>query len=101
MRCSFHGLCRLVRVFIGGDPLCGDLFIFRNKRGDRLKILAWDRDGYVVWYKQLQKGTFRFPEATTQNSVEITYSTLMLILEGIDLKSVRRQKRYERKVPEE
>jgi len=86
---------------MAGDPLCGDLFIFRNKRGDRLKILAWDRDGYVVWYKQLQKGTFRFPEAINQNSVEITYSTLMLILDGIDLKSVRRQKRYERKVPAE
>lgn len=94
MRLSFTGLTGLVRSYMGGDPLSGNMFVFRNRRGDRLKILAWDRDGFVLWYKQLQRGTFRFPVSACQQSVEIDRSTLMLILDGIDLQSVRRLKRY-------
>jgi len=94
MRLSFTGLTGLVRSYMGGDPLSGNMFVFRNRRGDRLKILVWDRDGFVLWYKQLQRGTFRFPVAACQQSVEIDRSTLMLILDGIDLQSVRRLKRY-------
>jgi transposase len=93
MRKGFSGLSADVRVFMQNNPLNGSLFVFRNKRGDRIKILVFDRDGFVLWYKQLQKGTFRFP-ACAGNSIEIDYSTLMMILDGIDLKSVRRQKRF-------
>jgi transposase len=95
MRMSFNGLSGMVRSFMDGDLLSGHLFVFRNRRGDRLKILAWDRDGFVLWYKQLQRGTFRFPAAASSRSIEIDCLTLTLILDGIDLSSVRRQKRYQ------
>jgi transposase len=99
MRLSFSGLSGKVRSFIGADPVSGDLFIFRNRRGDKLKIFAWQKDGYVQWYKQLERGTFRFPLSASGHSVEIDASTLRLILDGIDLRSVRRQKRYHRPEP--
>jgi transposase len=95
MRMSFNGLYGVVKSFMDNDPMSGQLFVFRNRRGDRLKILFWDRDGFVLWYKLLAKGTFRFPTIISGNSIEIDYATLMLILEGIDLKTVRRQKRYQ------
>jgi len=97
MRLSFNGLTGKVRSVMLADPTSGDLFVFRNRRGDKLKILAWDRDGFVLWYKELQQGTFRFPvTAASGESLEIDRSTLMLILDGIDLRSIRRQKRYRR-----
>jgi len=73
MRKSFDGLCALVRSGLGGDPLSGDLFVFRNKRGDRLKLLYWDTDGLAVWAKRLERGTFQFPGVTTAAvSVEVS-----------------------------
>jgi len=79
------------------DPLSGYLFVFKNKRADRIKVMYWDRDGFAIWYKALQKGTFKFPsiENMTSAGVEIDSSTLRLILDGIDLKSIRRQHRYQ------
>jgi transposase len=97
LRKSFDGLAQLVREHLGTDPLSGHLFVFRNKRGDRLKLLYWDRDGYAIWYKRLEIGTFRFPALDKDGGgVEIPAADLALILEGIDLASVRRQKRYRR-----
>ena len=61
LRKSFDGLAQLVREFLGVDPLSGHLFVFRNKRGDRLKLLYWDRDGYWILYRRLEVGVFRFP----------------------------------------
>ena len=97
MRRSFDGLARMVSEQIEQDPLSGHLFLFCNRRGDRLKILYWDRDGYCLWYKRLESGTFRFPESN-QTSIEITAEQLSLILGGIDLASVRRRRRYRRVV---
>ena len=71
MRKGFDGLSRLVRERIAQDPLSGHLFVFRNRRRDRIKILYWDRDGYAVWMKRLEKGTFRFPEAK-DGRIEVT-----------------------------
>lgn len=78
------------------DPLSGHLFIFKNKRGDRIKALYWDCDGFAIWYKVLQKGTFRFPDLQNFSSagLEIDASTLHMILDGIDLATVRKRQRY-------
>ena len=64
MRRSFDGLCRMVREHVGADPLSGDLFVFRSKRGDRVKLLYWLGDGLAIWYRRLEEGTFVFPKLT-------------------------------------
>ena len=97
LRKSFDGLAQLVREFLGVDPLSGHLFVFRNKRGDLLKLLYWDRDGYWILYKRLEIGVFRFPAPTGDDAgVEIRAADLTMILDGVDLGSVKRQKRYSR-----
>jgi transposase len=96
MRKNINGLSGLVRKSMTLDPLSGHLFVFRNQRGDRLKALYWDSDGFAIWYKILQRGTFRFPDLKNYSSagLEIDHSTLRLILDGIDLSTIRRQQRY-------
>ena len=80
--------------------LVGKIFVFRNKRGDRLKLLYWDRDGYAIWYKRLEEGSFRFPaQSGDGDGFEIHATDLAMILDGIDLASVKRQKRYRRPQP--
>jgi transposase len=93
MRKGFDGLAQLVREPIARDPLSGHLFVFRNRRRDRLKILYWDRDGFALWYKRLEKGTFRFPESRA-DSVEVTPAQMAAVLEGIDLSRARRLPRF-------
>ena len=93
MRKGFDGLSQLVRDRVAQDPLSGHLFVFRNKRRDRIKILYWDRDGFALWYKRLEKGTFRFPEAKG-GRVEVTPAEMAAVLEGIDLSRARRQARF-------
>ena|ERR1700733_8555750 len=96
MRKNINGLSGLVRKSMTLDPLSGHLFVFRNQRGDRPKALYWDSDGFAIWYKMLQRGTFRFPDLKNYSSagLEIDHSTLRLILDGIDLSTIRRQQRY-------
>jgi transposase len=97
MRRSFDGLALLVQQFLGADPLSGHLFVFRNKPGDRLKLLFWDGDGYVIYYKRLEEGTFHFPAPQANgNGVEIRAADLAMLLDGVDLDSVKRRKRYRR-----
>jgi|TARA_B110000263_G_scaffold136807_1_gene118687 transposase len=109
MRKGFDGLFSLVEKVIQEDPFTGHLFVFRNRRRDRLKVLWWDRDGLAIFYKRLEKGGFQFPtdvmvrkktRATnsTNNSqrCEIRADELAMLLEGIDLASVKRRKRYDR-----
>jgi transposase len=98
LRKSFDTLAELVRQQLQGDPLSGQLFVFRNKRADRIKLLYWDEDGFVIVYKRLEAGTFRFPQAESAG-VEIRAADLQLLLDGIDLESVKRQKRYRRPLP--
>lgn len=95
MRRSFDGLARMAVEFMGADPLTGHLFVFRNKRCDRLKVLYWDRDGYALWYKRLEAGAFRFPELA-DGKAEVSAAELALILEGIDVSGMTRRKRYAR-----
>ena len=89
MRNGFDGLAQLVRERIAQDPLSGHLFVFRNRRRDRVKILYWDRDGLALWYKRLERGTFRFPEAV-EGRIEVTPAEMAAVLEGIDLTRARR-----------
>ena len=96
MRKSFDSLAQLVQLASLQDPLSGAWFLFRSKRGDRLKILYWDTDGYALWYKRLEVGTFEFPKwDPPQQSIEISARQLNLILSGIDL-TARQRKRYSR-----
>jgi transposase len=98
LRKSFDSLAEVVRQQLHGDPLSGQLFVFRNRRGDRLKLLYWDEDGYVLVYKRLEVGTFRFPQSET-TGVEIRAADLQMLLDGVDFEKVKRQRRYQRPVP--
>jgi transposase len=99
MRKGFDGLSQLVRDTIAQDPLSGHLYVFRNRRRDRIKILYWDRDGLALWYKRLEKGTFRFPEAV-DGRVEVTPAEMAAVLEGIDLSRARRLPRFALPAPQ-
>lgn len=96
MRKSFDSLRGIIRSAMHLDPLSGGLFLFKNKRGDRIKCVYWDSDGMAMWYKVLQRGTFQFPDLQNFASagLEIDASTLRMILDGIDLSSIRRRERY-------
>ena len=97
MRCGFDRLAERVRAVIGQDPMSDGLFLFRSRRGDRLKILLWDRDGFVLWYKRLEQGVFKLPRpAPGARSVELRASELAMILDGIDMTKLKRVPRYER-----
>ena len=97
MRCGFDRLAEHVQSVIGEDPLSGHLFLFRSRRGNRLKILTWDRDGYVLWYKRLETGVFKLPHiAPDAGSVELRASELAMLLDGIDMAKLKRVPRYER-----
>jgi transposase len=94
MRKGFDTLAALVTEFIGQDPLSGHLFLFVGRAKDRLKILYWDADGFALWYKRLEEGTFRMPRLESDaTGVELKASELAMMLEGIDLRSIKRTKR--------
>ena len=94
LRKSFDGLHQLVREAMGLDAFAGHLYVFSNKRKDRLKVLYWDRDGFAIWYKRLEEGTYAMPFG---EQCEISGAELSAILSGIDLAQASRRKRYERK----
>ena len=93
MRKSFDGLCGCVQQLLGADPLSGHLFAFFNKRATMVKILLWDRTGFCIWYKRLEKGRFSIA-SLNDNGSTLELPQLMLILEGIDLAGARQRKRY-------
>lgn len=92
MRKGFDGLSGLVREGISEDPLSGDVFIFFNKRRTQVKLLVWEKDGFSIYHKRLERGTYELP---TPPSPVLRSDELMLILQGISLKSVRRRKRFD------
>ena len=97
MRCGFDRLAERVRGVIGQDPLSGHYFVFRSRRGDRLKILLWDRDGFLLWYKRLESGVFKLPRVSEgARSMELRASELAMILDGIDVSKLKRVRRYAR-----
>ena len=94
MRKSFDGLSGLVQECFGQDLLAGHLFLFVNRRRDRLKALYFDHDGLAIWYKRLEAGSFQVPDAGRRDGIELRPAQLALILSGIDLKSARQRKRF-------
>lgn len=93
-RRGFDGLAAIVHDSFGEDPLSGHLFVFRNRRANRVKILYWERDGFWLLYKRLERGTFRFPRGDAAKRIEIDASDLMLLLDGIDATKVKRRRRF-------
>lgn len=97
LRKSYDGLAALVAGRFGHDIFEGDLFVFRNRRGNQVRVLYWDRDGYAIWMKRLEAGTFRRVHAEDGRPLmEVDVARLTLLLEGVDAKVVTKRKRYER-----
>lgn len=97
MRKSFDGLSGLVRAVFQADPLDGSLFLFLNRRRDRIKLLYWDGDGLALWYKRLERGSFEMiPAADGSATVEIDATQLAMLLGGVTLASAQRRPRYAR-----
>ena len=97
MRKSFRGLCLLAESELKQDPASGHWFAFINRRGDRLKLLGWDGQGFWIWYKRLESGVFQNATAeSNRTQIEIDVTQLSLIINGIDLRSAKRRRRYER-----
>ena len=96
MRKNFDGLVGLVASGLGKDPVRDGAFVFVNKRRDKMKILLWDRHGFWLLYKRLEAGCFQMPPASglDPESLRLTYEQLVMIIEGIDLRSVKRRKRF-------
>ena len=96
MRKSFDSLVGLVEQQLGQDPLSGDLFVFRSKRGDRLKLLYWDGTGVWIFAKRLEKGRFSWPLGSDATKLMLTPPALTMLLSGIDLKDGCQKAWYER-----
>ena len=100
MNYSFDGLMgQALRIF-DQDPCSGHLFLFLNRNRDRIKILFWDQDGFCIFYKRLEAGSFQLPRAANdQQGVELSYTQLTRLLNGLDLQTARRRRRYRRPLP--
>jgi transposase len=96
LRKSFDGLSGLVQECFDQELLTGHLFLFLNRRRDRIKILYFDRDGLAIWYKRLEAGSFQLPEPVPQDGVELQPAQLAMLLSGIDLRTARQRKRFRR-----
>ena len=94
MRKSFDGLSGLVQECFGQDLLTGHLFLFVNRRRDRIKVLYFDHDGLAIWYKRLEAGSFQLPDAGRHDGIELLPAQLAMILSGIDLNGARQRKRF-------
>ncbi len=97
MRRGFDGLMRMTEEHLRQNVLNGGLFVFVNRRRDRVKLLYWDGDGLAIWYKRLEKGTFELPRPQDDTtSVSLSATELAMLLGGIELASAKRRKRYRR-----
>jgi len=95
MRKGFDGLAALVKSQLNEDVYSGHLFVFISRRADRAKILGFDRGGFVLWYKRLERGRFRVPQfSTRKRSISLEASELAMLLDGIDFSRVRRPVRW-------
>lgn len=98
MRKGHDGLCKLAEVVMRSDPYSGHYFVFFGRRLDRVKVLFWDRAGFVVYYERLAKGRFRMPRASADGaSVAIDGAELAMLLGGFDVRSARRSPAWQRR----
>lgn len=93
MRKSFDGLSGIVRNSLGKDPLNGDIFIFVNRRRNQIKLLRFENDGFAIYYKRLERGTYEIPDGIGDHLV-LGHDQLQFILQGVSLSSVRHRKRF-------
>jgi transposase len=100
MRKSFYSLAALVREELHQDPLTGDIFIFLSRRRHHIKLLRWEGDGFALYSKRLERGTYELPKAEGDPSFLLSHKELLLILQGISLGQVKYRKRYGRKMAE-
>jgi transposase len=102
LRCGFDGLAAATRRLIELSPLSGHVFVFLNRRRNRIKLLVWDRTGYLVVYKRLERGTFELPTQPEfgRRHIEVDAGELGLMLEGLDLRGARRRLRWYRRPTE-
>jgi transposase len=99
MRKSFDGLSGVITNHLLSDPLSGDVYLFINRRSDRIKLFVWGRDGWWIYYKRLEKGTFQIPlKDASSDSLELAYEDLLMLLEGIDLEKSKKRVRLGREL---
>jgi len=96
MRKGFNGLSGLIRDKMKGDPLDGSVYIFINRRRDKMKMLVWEEGGFMLYYKRLEAGTFDLPQVQKCEKIQINWETLMFIIRGIKLEKIIKKKRYKR-----
>ena len=96
MRKSFDGLSGLVQNKLGRNPGSGEVFIFVNKRRDKIKLLHWRGAGFILYYKRLEKGTFELPRYDSSvGSISLDYAKLVMIIDGLGIENVQKRKRYQ------
>jgi transposase len=97
MRKSFDGLSGIVTNARLGNATSGDVYVFVNRRRDRMKLLLWERTGFWLFYKRLEQGTFQIPpHSAEQVAIELCYEVLMMLVEGIDFTQIKRRRRYQK-----
>jgi len=96
MRKSFNGLSGLVQNKLGRNPTGGDVFIFINKRKDKIKLLHWQGSSFILYYKRLEEGTFELPRYDSSvGSISLDYPQLVMIIDGLSIKNIQKRKRYQ------
>lgn len=95
MRKSFDGLSGLIQNNLGYHPCNGDVFIFINRRRDKIKLLHWQGIGFTLYYKRLEKGTFEFPRYSKDTaSISLSYAQIVMLIEGLSIKNIQKRKRF-------
>lgn len=95
MRKSFDGLSGLIQNILGSNPCSGDVFIFINKRRDKIKLLHWQGISFTLYYKRLEEGTFELPEYDIQSgSITLSYAQIVMLIDGLTIKNIRKRKQY-------
>lgn len=97
MRKGFDGLSGLITAKLNRNPLDGSVYIFVNRRRDRIKLLVWDRTGLILFYKRLEKGTFEIPvDESISGGITLNWEVLVMMLEGYSMRGIKRRKRYKK-----